>query len=379
MGMVTQKEAKALIGKLPQPSGMYRPSWLRMKKLLKALCGYLPEPYPGIRRLAADTRLPPRTVAHLLEKAESLGLIARVERPIPGHFDGYIYRLTCLDAVPVPVPVSDQSGTEEELRSSSKTSSSQKTKGRRMDAFGAAAPRKTNRWVSHCAICGFLVWPGDGVLHGHLPVHTFCDTGHCDTFQLREYAMDKRWQQEQLADWAVPAIGEDTEAPLQVQEVRKANPAARLAYQFEAMWHEHVLQRVPEFRQHRCINLGPAIGYLNNQFLGKGYSEEHVIAYVEEFFDTLCDPETELAIKDGQSAWQLFTGWWGRTTVPDPAIERRRRKQIEHRHAVLSAKSRKEIAERDAAWERIAAAQDSGQEVDPNDLAIVRGQAWDWR
>src|SRR4051794_36356924 len=98
MGTVTPHQAAKLVGKLKQPSGMYRPTWHRLQKVLRSLCEYLPDPYPGIRRLSDRTHIPERTVARLLTQAESLGLLARVERPIPGRFDGYSYRLTFLDA-----------------------------------------------------------------------------------------------------------------------------------------------------------------------------------------------------------------------------------------------------------------------------------------
>ena len=372
MATVSQKQAVKLVAKLTKPAGMYKPSWKRLVKILKALCGYLPDPYPGMRRLSADTKIPLPTVARLLDQAEKLGLIARIERAIPGHRDGYTYRLTCLDSFSDSyVSVSDQTETEEELRSSPPTE--EKISGRRM---GGAAARKRNRWTGPCCVCSFPVQPREGFLHGCLPVHIFCDTGYCDSEKLREYVMDKRWQQEQAQDWAVTAFGEDPEAPLPVKEVRKSSPGAQLAYQFEALWYEHVLKLVPEFRQHRCINLGPAIGYLNSQFLAKGYSPEHVLVYFEEFFDTLCDPNGNLALKEGQTPWQLFTGWWGTTEIPDPAIERRRKERLNQMIGAIKEQRVKDGIERAAAWERIEAAQARGEKPDDLDIVLATGSSY---
>ena len=159
------------------------PTWLRMKKLLRALCKYLPDPYPGIRRLSHDTNITVPTVARLLTRAEALGLVARAPRIIPGHFDSYIYRLTFLDSTseptPVSIPVSTSAQVEneaEDLRSSVLTTFVQKPfRGR----FGspAARPRKTNQYTGRCHVCAEIVWPREGFLHGPLPVHQECDTG----------------------------------------------------------------------------------------------------------------------------------------------------------------------------------------------------------
>ena len=87
------------VSKLEQPSGMYRPTWRSMQKLLRALCKYLPDPYPGIRRLSAECKLTRPTAQRLLCRAEELGLIARAPRLVPGKHASYTYRLVFLDSV----------------------------------------------------------------------------------------------------------------------------------------------------------------------------------------------------------------------------------------------------------------------------------------
>jgi hypothetical protein len=58
MKMVSQKEAIRQAGRIPRPLNKRKPYWTRMRKVLKALCRYLPQPYPGMRRLSDDTGIP---------------------------------------------------------------------------------------------------------------------------------------------------------------------------------------------------------------------------------------------------------------------------------------------------------------------------------
>ena len=215
MSTIPPAEARKLVGKLKQPTGIHRPTWLRMKKVLQQLCRYLPDPYPGIRRLAAETKIPERTVARLLTQAEGHGLISRAPRPRPGRFDSYVYRLTFLDAVTVPitVPTSGQVGTEQELRSCVSTTCLHIRSGSR---FGSPAARRPNKYTGRCHVCAEIVWPGEGFLHGPLPVHQGCD-------------VRGDWEREQARDLhGSPAFGEDPEAPLPGPP--PGQPSRRLAW-----------------------------------------------------------------------------------------------------------------------------------------------------
>ena len=365
--------AAKLVGKLSQPEGMHAPTWKRLQKVLRALCRYLPDPYPSMRRLASDTGIPLRTVCRLLSRAVDLGLLERETREIADHLDGYSYKLSFL--VPVSVPVSPQSGTEEEQSSSSSSMKRTFPPCRRM---GAAAPppgktkgRKTNRWAGECAVCGYMVLPHTGLLHSFHPVHSFCDTGRPDPDRLLEYVMNSRreFELQQAIDLHSNVIGGDDE-PLVVKAVPKATPAQRLAAKFEAKWVRLCLSEHPEWKIYRCLNKGAAIGYLNNTMLPT-YSEEHVEAYMDAFFDTLLDPDGGLFMRERQQVWQLFTGWWGSIPVEDPKIKREERDQMRRWDEQARAMIEAEKAATGPAWKRIEEAFAAGRQPDPADAETV--------
>jgi hypothetical protein len=183
--------------------------------------------------------------------------------------------------------------------------------------------------------------------------------------------MDKRWQLEHATDWEAGVINA-ADDPVATTEIR-SSPGSYLAYQFSAMWHGKVIRNVPEWKRHRCINIGAASGYIKSQFLDNGYSEEHIIAYFEEFFDTLMDPATGLDIKDGQTPWKLFCGWWGSVPVDDPRIERERHAEMLAAHDKARALIDAHVAERKAAWERINAAEARGERPERSDVMVALG------
>ena len=360
MSTIPPAEARKLVAKLKQPDGMRRPTWKRVQQLLRQLCRYLPDPYPGIRRLAHDTNITVPTVARLLTRAEELGLIARAPRTVPGHLDGYTYRLTFLDAVPVSTPVSTSAQVEteeEDLRSSLFTTFRENPfRGR----FASPAARRPNKYTGRCHVCTEIVWPGEGYLHGPLPVHQGCE-------------VRGEWEREQARDMhGSPAFGEDPEAPLPSASTRPSKPQARLAKHFEERWNTDALVIHPEWRgQYRGIELGAAIGYLRRTFLDAGYNVEHVTLMIDAFFEDLINPHCTLEIKEGQTAFQLFTGWWGRNPIPDPVIERER--QAAHDRLVAQARSQMDASRNreKEAWARIDVAMEAGEQPDPDDLRVV--------
>lgn len=178
--------------------------------------------------------------------------------------------------------------------------------------------------------------------------------------------MPSSWQRDHREDLeGPPALGEDPHKE-QAAAVVASNPAVRLAYEFERRWGT-VLTRWPEWKMHRCMHQGPAIGYLTSQFLRKGYSPEHVEAYFEAFFDELTDSTSSLQVKDGQTPWQLFTAWWGSCSIPDPAIARAKAEEsaaLQAEGARLGAIAGAKV---EAARERVFAAMDAGVFADPQD------------
>lgn len=299
---------------------MYKPSWLRLKKVLRAIAKYGDDAFPGTRRLAKDTGIPDRTIARLIVQAEGLGLIHRTftdQRRSPTYAFG----------APVCAPVSGESGAEQVLRTCSPTSNRyevQASSGRR----SRQETRKLNRYDGTCCVCSFPVQAGEGFLHGREPVHRFCDSGTPDLEKLQEDRVNKQWQQEQARDMATPAFGEDPEAPLAPTAVVRTDPASRLARHFESRWVADVLRTYPDWTKYRCMHLGAAIGYIRSQFLAKGYSYEHVEAYIDAFIDDLCDRVSPTAISPGQTGWQRFTGWWGSVEIEDPVLIKARKDQL---------------------------------------------------
>ena len=138
------------------------------------------------------------------------------------------------------------------------------------------------------------------------------------------------------ASWGT-ALGEDPEAPLPTYTPPPAKPAARLAKHFESRWNEALVKHKDWRGMYRGIDLGPAIGYLTAKMLGAGYNDEHITAMIDAFFDDLGDPGGTLMMREGQSAWQLFTGWWGRNPVPDPVPIRRKRERLDALNEAVAA------------------------------------------
>ena len=184
--------------------------------------------------------------------------------------------------------------------------------------------------------------------------------------------MRGEWEREHARDLhSGPVIGADPEAKLPSASTR-VKPQARLAKYFEERWNTDALARYPEWRgQYRGIDLGAAIGYISRTFLDAGYSPEHVELMIDAFFDDLINPICLLQPSQGQSAFQLFTGWWGHNPVPDPAVERERNERAGRLHDAY-VRQRDETKERQRqAWARIEAAEAAGGEADPDDLRTV--------
>lgn len=351
MAKVPHAEA---ISNLDKPKGMHAPTWLRVKALLRLLSSHGDDIYPSLMTLARRSGLPKATVVRLLARAEMEGFIDRVDRPLDDSWRvGTTYRLL-METGPIMGSKLDPNKRKRTSSSSKRSLSSRATGG-----LASAAPTHLgNRYSGKCYVCERPVPAGEGVLHGRDPVHRDCEAT----------MMNRDWQRQQAEDFNGPStFGEDPQAPLPSLSPTKVHPAARLAYRFERHWYDEVVPRHPELLQHGCIILGPAIGYIKKTFLSNGYSPDHVEAYFQAFFDELVYPSGPLRVRDHQTVWQLFTGWWPHSVVPDPAIEQAAQAQAQAVSAVLQDES----ARRDAAWARIMAA----DQADPEDWKIVRGQA----
>ena len=333
MGTLSQDHRKA-IARLKKPDGMRQQTWKDIKALLRMLVRYLPDAHPGQRTLAKRLKTSQSALQRLVVKAEELGYITRSDHVYAGKpRAGTSYQLTLLPTQLV-THLPTLSGSEEDLRSSTTS------KTLRVVWFAPEAPNqihrrrhpsahrpRPNRYRGYCVVCSFPLQPWDGFLRGHHPVHRQCQAGQPDWPRLKEYLVNK-FPEQDPRNWGFdPSV--DPEAPLPTYSPPPAKPQARLAKHFEARWNDALGKRRDWRGTYRGIDLGPAIGYINSKMLSAGYNEEHITAMIDEFFLDLLDPEGGLMMKDRQTAWQLFTGWWGRNPVPDPVPIRRRRERLD--------------------------------------------------
>ena len=130
----------------------------------------------------------------------------------------------------------------------------------------------------------------------------------------------ENWMREQ-------AIGEPDE-PQPGVSLRR-DPAVVLSKHFERQWKDGVLARKREYRGVKWGERGASVGYLRSQMLDH-LNYDHVESMIDTF--TVAFRDDEVALRDGQTAWQCFVGWWGTASVPDPAISRS--KQAEYEAAV---------------------------------------------
>jgi hypothetical protein len=87
------------------------------------------------------------------------------------------------------------------------------------------------------------------------------------------------------------------------------DPARRLTAYFADQWEIHGRDDVRPLEA-----IGEVTGYIRTTFLtpaaGKRYTEDEVRAFIDQFM--LAVVRRQVQMKEGQSAWRRFTGWWGR-------------------------------------------------------------------
>lgn len=310
---------------------MRRSTWKAVKELLRELCHYLPDAHPGQRALAERLGTSQSVVQRLVVKAEEAGFIERTDHVYGGKpRAGTSYRLTFVATRKV-TQFATQSGSEKKSLTSSETGVgfAPAAPGRKRRDSRALHARQPNRFDGYCAVCSHPVGAYHGFLHGPHPVHRQCDSGVPDWPRLKEYLMTKHGDRYgDPSDWGT-AFGADPEEPLPTHSPPPAKPQVRLAKHFEQHWNESMFKRKEWRGVYRGIDLGPAIGYISTKMLDAGFNEEHIALMIDEFFVDLLTPEGTLMMRDGQTCWQLFTGWWGRNPVEDPVPIRKRRERID--------------------------------------------------
>ena len=124
------------------------------------------------------------------------------------------------------------------------------------------------------------------------------------------------------ADEIAAAAGDKRLVPRQPKEP----PAFRLARYFIQQW-DSVIDRRPELKDVRVGDNRKAVtGYITTTFLNPTDGRSRTEAEVQALIEGFCKRVTrgEVKIKPGQSAWQAFTGLWGRgdsrTNAYDPDI-----------------------------------------------------------
>lgn len=340
----------AQINQINRPSDIPLSTWKRIQTILRALAKYLPDPYPSIRELSRRTQIPVPTVARLLVRAEAAGLISRTPRVTWGGQNSYSYLL---------LGVSEGVSNETEKTRSSPTEKNWSSYG--PSAHQNPHARRVNRWAGPCAVCSFPIQPREGWLHGKLPVHRECDQGRP--------AVNRHEREHQGDLNPSGVIGDDPTAAHGTTTI-STDPATQLAARFETLWFTEILAQYPLWREHRVMHKGPAIGYIRSQFLAKGYSPEYVEAYFDAFFEDLMDPASTLDLRENQTPWQLFTGWWGSTPVVDPAIEKAQRDERQRIHDMFESKYAAEQPLIQAARDRLGALAD-GEVGDPADYRLA--------
>ena len=103
------------------------------------------------------------------------------------------------------------------------------------------------------------------------------------------------------------------------------DPARRLTVYFLDRWTDDKIRPLD--------SRGETAGYIRSTFLrpkgGRTWTEEEVRQMIDDFMVAVV--RQDAVIKDGQSAWKCFTGWWGRRPVVQDDSDARRRYTEERR------------------------------------------------
>jgi hypothetical protein len=270
--------------------------WSKIQALCLAIAGHYPHSKAGQESLSTDLGWSRRTVQRYVGMAVAAGILDVTPNSGMGGWHGHwrtnTYRLWYLHRAPRMAHGPDAMGVAQ-----SDTPKGVSPKGEK--EISSPSPRRKELAIPKTE---------------SLPENS------------EAVAMVGKWKDDQdnPDNWMrEQAIGEPDEP--QPGAVVSISPANRLARQFERQWISKVLKRQPIYRGTRIIDSGPAIGYLKAKMLTH-LSADHVQAYVDEFMAVVADGTHE--VRDGQSAWQSFTGWWGRVPVEDPATKQAKRDEF---------------------------------------------------
>lgn len=102
---------------------------------------------------------------------------------------------------------------------------------------------------------------------------------------------------------------------------KDSDPARRLVDYFLDQWADAVGLSAPLATVRGPESRGEMTGYVRATFIapsaGRSYTEDEVRALIDDFVKAAV--RGTAGIKQGQSAWRRFTGWWGRHVMAPTA------------------------------------------------------------
>ena len=289
-------EARRITQRLARPEGLTNHQWCMVQALLLALVDHYPTICPGQKRLAAKLNVHPGNVWRYTRLAKELGLLETVR-------DAGVRRF--------------RTG-QKTLRYTLPYLTGMHSKSRALNARDFA--RRSTSGTTY------------------LPYLTESPEG--DSLKRNPGGAARRPALRVLQPRGKPMINDD-QPDEEMTPSRKrrrvggfgetttvkplgGSPSRRLVDHFQERWADVILLKT-EYRERKCMERGAAIGYIKNTFLapatGVTFTEEQVREMIDAFMDQM--KGSLVSLREGQTPWQRFTGWWGRTTVASAAARKR--------------------------------------------------------
>jgi len=271
----TPSVARRQIRALVKPAGVRADVWARVIKLLSCIAGYLPDPWPSERTLAAKLgwhrSLVRRTVTH----AKTLGLVTTEP-----HGKGYRYILIGPISGVQTGPTSAESGPMK----------------------WAQKKRRNSYVVPPRSFLPSVRTPDGGSAAVVIPFPKGSTVPRFDPSQ----------------DDPETSIGEDPTRPPGASRQVKVNPASRLAVLFERSWYKMTLKH-PKWRM---IGPGPRGQIMRcTTVMAQQVDIDVAEAYIEAFPEMVASGEVELGEDrrgNPRSPISRFQSWWYTADLDDP-------------------------------------------------------------
>ena len=276
-------QAERITWSLSPPRGLSARDWVQVHYLLMIIANHYPHACPGQIVLASYMGCSVRTVQRYTRLAVKAGLLEVVpDSGLPEEYHSQFRTNTyVLRYLPRTTPVSpgpdDTSVVQSPSTYGTSTTEVQNPSGSELEEENGAAPSAQPKLADVIP----LRPRGEVVPSDDIGTETF----------------------DEPKERSVPG--------------RREPPARRIVRYFEEAWATAVAAR-PEFAKIKALEVGAAVGYVQTTFLrpasGKPRSEEEVEKMIDAFIAAVRMESAR--IKPGQSAWQRFTGWWGRQKSP---------------------------------------------------------------